>query len=55
MKVRNIEVSYKDEPEGVFCTRLFSDWYDFADFLKEEEQHSREITIRRWNYTDRRL
>lgn len=55
MKVRNIEIYYRNKPNGSQYKRLFSDWYDFADFLKEEEQQEREVTIVRWLYSDRRL
>ncbi len=49
MRLSNIIVQLKIKP-GVINERIFSDWYDFADWLKEEQQHQREATIVGWRY-----
>lgn len=53
-KIRNIEVTYKcAETNMFFVTQHFSDWYDFADWLKQENLKDNDITIRSWRYKDK--
>lgn len=57
MILRNIRIHLRPGSNGLngVATRTFIDWYDFADWLKQEQEASREVTIVGWNYEDRRL
>lgn len=51
MKIVNIIVYYRrTSVSGTIVNQRFSDWFDFADFLKQEELDNKEITIVKWVY-----
>ena len=50
MKIVNIILHYRPPDSRYISTQRFSDWYDLADWLKQEEQLKRENTIVRWVY-----
>lgn len=31
---------------------IFEDWYDFADYVKQENLSGRSVTIYHWEYVD---
>lgn len=31
---------------------IFTDWYDFADYVKQENLRGRTVTICKWEYID---
>lgn len=31
--------------------KCFTDWWDFADFVKQENLAGRDVTIHRWEYS----
>lgn len=30
--------------------KVFTDWYDLADYIKQENEAERDVTIKRWEY-----
>lgn len=53
---RNIKVTYKINGTPMFpTTQWFVDWWDFADWLKQEVRAKREVIISNWVYEDRLL
>lgn len=53
LKVRNIAVTFnRGERKRITITQEFSDWYDFADFLKQENLAGHDITISDWKYVN---
>lgn len=35
---------------GTKIPKMFTDWYDFADYLKQEELAGREVVFKKWEY-----
>ena len=53
MKLKStIEVHVREGGMGV-VTRAFEDWFEFADWLKQETLANREVIIVGWNYVPR--
>lgn len=52
MKIRNIQLCYRSLKNGRSTYKYFSDWYDFADWIKQENLYNREITVVSWQYVD---
>jgi hypothetical protein len=54
MKLRNISVRFRIGSSGEVAI-TFTDWWDFADWLKEAERLKQEYTIVGWNYVYRSI
>lgn len=51
----DIVVNFQIQPfgsggEGSFSQKRFTDWYDFADWLKQENENKRMVCIIAWQY-----
>lgn len=56
MKIRNIEVTWRHENNSAFfATQTFFDWYDFADFLKQEQEAGRVVCVKGWRYVGKNV
>lgn len=53
-RIRNIEVTLVsfDGFTMKYGTQQFTDWWDFADFLKQNELKGVATTIKGWRYVD---
>lgn len=55
-KLSHIRVRFRRIKGGVTSpesTMDFTDWYDFADWLKQENEQRRAIVVDGWNYIDK--
>lgn len=56
MRVRNIHVIHRNSADNSGVkTQTFIDWYDVADWLKQENLKGHQITIIGWHYHELRL
>lgn len=49
-KIKNVCIVYLEGDAKTFASQVFTDWYDFADYLKQCELKGITVTIREWHY-----